>query len=952
MVRDDDKVKISDGKQVKKPLERVKQMDNNSEISGATRTDEILSDIKKRPFINLTLRYVGAVIVVIIAFLLYFVMTELLGPGLPTYILFYPAIIIIAILAGFRPGVLATILSVLLAVIWIIPPQGQLAIASIVNEVGVVLFTTFGIIISGVSELYRRNRKKAAAYDKERALRKTLREKEFLANILEQSSQPFAIGYPDGRLGLFNPAFEQLTGYTKEELHKIDWSAILTPLKWREMEKQKLDELEKTGQPVRYEKEYIRKDGSTVPIELLVNINLDKDGNLEYYYSFITDVTERKKAEEDLKRQAALLDVSYEAIFSWDYDGAIKSWNQGAEKLYGFSKKEAVGVVSHELLKTKFPIEFTDFKKSLATDEMWTGELTHTTKDGKIIIVESHQQLIQDSSNKNVVIESNRDITQRKKDENALKLSEQRISDMIESINDYIYSLDKDWNFIYVNETSARDIGHTSSELVGKNIWKTVSKLAGTELEKEFAYVMNNREIRQFEWKTLYTESIREFTIYPSAEGITVYGKDISKRKKAEEEIILEKNRLETILETSPTAIIIVESDGKISYINKRAKQIYGVDISGLDLISAISKVKSKKIDGSDYPLGESPSGRALKGETVHNEEMLLEQPDGTLIPILGSAAPIFNADGKVNAAVAIFEDITERKQEEERKQQLLETEQLLSEELTATNEELQATTEELRTSNEELIQAKNNLTELVAKLKTSNRELEQFAHVASHDLQEPLRMVGSFTQLLERRYKNQLDEDADDYIGFIVEGAQRMKALIDDLLAFSRLNTEPSKYEPVLIEVALDDVLFNLKSSIEENNALITYDPLPTVMGDLSQIRQVFQNLISNAIKFHGDEPPEIHISAKEFEKEWLFSVSDNGIGINLNHQDQIFSIFKRLHTRNEYEGTGIGLAICKSIIERHGGKIWVESREKYGSTFYFNMSKSDIDINSSVTL
>ena len=945
MVRDDDKIKINDGKSKEKPLERVKQKNNDLEISNVTRTDEILDDINKRPFMNLILRYVGAIIIVLIAFWLYFVMTDVFGPGLPTYILFYPAIILIAIMAGFRPGVLATIISVFLAVIWILPPQGQIAIDSVVNEVGAVLFTTFGIAISGVSELYRRNRKKAAAYDKEKALRKTLREKEFLANILEHASQPFAIGYPDGQLGLSNPAYEELTGYTKEELQTKDWSTLLTPLKWREMEKQKLDELINTTQPVRYEKEYIRKDGSIIPIELLVNINLDKDGNPEYYYSFITDITERKKADEDLKTQAALLDVSYEAIFSWDYDGAIKSWNQGAEKLYGFSKKEAIGVTSHELLKTKFPVEFTDYKKSLTNNKMWTGELTHTTKDGKKIIVESRQQL-QNLSNKNIVIESNRDITERKKAENALKLSEQRISDMIESISDYIYSLDRNWNFIYVNETFARDIGYKSSELIGKNIWKAVNKLAGTKLEKEFFEAMNKREIRQFEWQTLYTESYREFNIYPSDEGITVYGKDITERKKAEEEIISEKNRLQTILETSPTAIIIIELDGQISFINKRAKEIYGIDISGLDLTSAISKVKSKKVDGSEYPVGEGPSGRALKGQLVHNEEMILEQPDGTVIPILGSAAPIFNAYGKVTAAVAIFEDITERKQEEERKQELLETEQQLSEELTATNEELQATTEELRTSNEELINARNNLTELVVKLKTSNKELEQFAHVASHDLQEPLRMVGSFTQLLERRYKNQLDEDADDYIGFIVEGAQRMKSLIDDLLTFSKLNTEPCKYEPILIEIALDDVLFNLKSSIEENNAMITYDSLPTVMGNLSQIRQVFQNLISNAIKFHGDEQPKIHISAKEFEREWLFSVSDNGIGINLNHQEQIFSIFKRLHTRNDYEGTGIGLAICKSIVERHGGKIWVESRENEGSTFYFNMSKSDIDI------
>ncbi|MFZ0441718.1 MAG: ATP-binding protein, partial [Methanobacterium sp.] len=200
-------------------------------------------------------------------------------------------------------------------------------------------------------------------------------------------------------------------------------------------------------------------------------------------------------------------------------------------------------------------------------------------------------------------------------------------------------------------------------------------------------------------------------------------------------------------------------------------------------------------------------------------------------------------------------------------------------------------------------------------------------------------RMVTSFTQLLERRYKGQLDEDADDYIGFIVEGAQRMKDLIDDLLIFSRLNTEKRKLEPILMEIALDDVLFNLKSSIEENNAIITYDPLPTIIGDISQIRQLFQNLLSNAIKFHGDEPPEIHISAQNFEKEWLFGVRDNGIGINHNHQKQIFNIFKRLHTRKEYEGTGIGLAICKRIVERHGGRIWVESEEGKGSTFFFTI-------------
>ena len=199
--------------------------------------------------------------------------------------------------------------------------------------------------------------------------------------------------------------------------------------------------------------------------------------------------------------------------------------------------------------------------------------------------------------------------------------------------------------------------------------------------------------------------------------------------------------------------------------------------------------------------------------------------------------------------------------------------------------------------------------------------------------------MVSSFTQLLERRYKDKLDDDANDYIGFVVEGAQRMKDLIDDLLAFSRLNTTVREFEVVLMDVALDDVLINLKAYIRDHNAQISHDTLPTIKGDPIQINQLLQNLIANAIKFHGDKPPQIQISAQEFGDKWLFSIRDNGIGIDPKHQDQIFSIFKRLHTREDYEGTGIGLSICKRIVERHGGNIWVESELGKGSTFFFTI-------------
>lgn len=238
-------------------------------------------------------------------------------------------------------------------------------------------------------------------------------------------------------------------------------------------------------------------------------------------------------------------------------------------------------------------------------------------------------------------------------------------------------------------------------------------------------------------------------------------------------------------------------------------------------------------------------------------------------------------------------------------------------------------------------INAEGVLKRTMDELKRSNEELEQFAYVSSHDLQEPLRMVSSFTQLLERRYKGQLDSEADEYIAFVVDGAKRMKELIDDLLEFSRLNTQAGEFKMVSLQIALRDVLSNLQTFIKDNNATITYEPLPTIMGDPSQLNQLFQNLISNAIKFHDDEPPEIHISAQKDEDEWVFGVSDNGIGIDPGHQEQIFDVFKRLHTREEYAGTGIGLAICKKIVERHRGRIWVESELGKGSSFYFTIPK-----------
>ena len=280
----------------------------------------------------------------------------------------------------------------------------------------------------------------------------------------------------------------------------------------------------------------------------------------------------------------------------------------------------------------------------------------------------------------------------------------------------------------------------------------------------------------------------------------------------------------------------------------------------------------------------------------TERHEFRLKSKDGKDVWTYMSTSPVMDEKGNLLSCCALVYNITERKDSE---QQML---------------------------------------QLTTDLKRSNQELEQFAYVASHDLQEPLRAVTSYTQLLAQRYQGNLDAKADKYINHIVDGASRMQQLINDLLAYSRLGTRAQEFQVADCNAAVAQSLCNLEIAIAETKAIITYESLPTVMADEFQLVQLFQNLIGNAIKFCQDVPI-IHISAIIQDNEWLFSVRDNGIGIDSEYADRIFVIFGRLHSRREYLGTGIGLAMCKRIVERHSGRIWVESQSGEGATFYFTI-------------
>jgi len=348
------------------------------------------------------------------------------------------------------------------------------------------------------------------------------------------------------------------------------------------------------------------------------------------------------------------------------------------------------------------------------------------------------------------------------------------------------------------------------------------------------------------------------------------------------------------LLEAAPDAIVIVGPQGDILLVNRMSEVLFGY--SRDDLIGqAVEILLPARFREGHHKHRDSYIDNAHTRPMGTGLELYACRKDGTEFPVEISLSPLQTPSGML--VTSVVRDITERKQ------------------------------------------VQKALEHHAAELERSNKELEQFAYVASHDLQEPLRMITSYSQLLERRYKDKLDGDALEFIDYVVDGAKRMQELINDLLAYSRVGTRGHEFEAIDMEAVYNRVLSNLQVAIEEQRAEVSHDPLPKVMADGLQLVQLLQNLIGNAIKFHGDAPPKVHVSAEVQNQEALFCVSDQGIGFEPEYAERIFQVFQRLHGKRSYPGTGIGLAICKKIVERHGGRIWVESQLDKGAKFYFTL-------------
>jgi PAS domain S-box-containing protein len=526
--------------------------------------------------------------------------------------------------------------------------------------------------------------------------------------------------------------------------------------------------------------------------------------------------------------------------------------------------------------------------------------------------------------------------------EEAINLEQQaanaKLANILETISDAFVALDRNWCYTYVNERAGEIFNRSPQELIGKNIWEEFPEGVGQKFY--YTYYQAVAEQQAIEIEEYYPPWNRWFEnrIYPSPAGLSIFFQDITRRKKAE--IALEKSekRYRSLVIATAQAVWIADANGSPKEFSS------WITLTGQSQAEVKDSGWLNAIHPEDRQLTESIWNQAFAQKSIYKVEHRLRVADGSYRFFAVRAIPVLDANEQIIEWVGTHTDITERKLADQALQQAKAELEIKVEERTA----------ELHKLNENL--------------KRSNQELEQFAYVASHDLQEPLRAVAGYSQLLGEEYQQCLDESGREYLAYIVDGATRMRQLIQDLLAYSRVGTRGQAFIPTDCNIILNQALSNLQIAIAESKAVITHDPLPTILADKTQLVQLFQNIIGNAIKFRQHNPPQIHIGVVKATEileaesedeclnsvnrksqienlksnEWLFWVQDNGIGIKPQYLERIFEVFRRLYTRREFAGTGIGLAICKKIVERHGGRIWAESQPGIGTTFYFTLNQN----------
>ncbi len=651
------------------------------------------------------------------------------------------------------------------------------------------------------------------------------------------------------------------------------------------------------------EREQLKKD-----LETQTRLAEDRLNQLKYLKTDFENY--RKREGEERARLAIIEEYSEDAILGQTLDGIITSWNTGAERIYGYSAQDMIG----KSISLLVPPDHKDDTR-LILEQIGNGEQVvryeslRRKKDGRLINIALTASPIRDAQNHLIGVSTiAHDITQRKQAEEAMHASETRYRRLFETAQEGILILDADTGqIVEVNPFLITMLGFSRDQFLGKKIWEiglfkdiVANKDNFEELQRKEYIRYEDMPLETADGQRIAVEFISNVYMVNNKKVIQCNIRNSTERKLAEEAQVASEIRYRRLFETAQDGILILDADtGQIVEVNP-----FLITMLGFSRDQFLGKKLWEIGLFKDIVANKENFEELQRKEYVRYEDMPIETADGQRIAV-EFLSNVYTVNNK-KVIQCNIRNITVRKKLEE------------------------------------------DLIIKAAELARSNIELQQFAYIASHDLQEPLRAISGFTELLVKRYHGKIDEKADTYIDFITEGTTRMQQMIQDLLTYSRVQTQVHEFVLIDSNTSLDLALSDLQVATKEHNAVITNDPLPSIYADQEQITKMFQNLIGNAIKFHKPGvAPTVHISAKQDKNNWIFSVSDNGIGIRQEYADRIFKIFQRLHTRDEYPGTGIGLAICKRIAEQHGGTIWIESVPGSGSTFYFTIPKRKKETN-----
>ena len=755
-----------------------------------------------------------------------------------------------------------------------------------------------------------------------------LRDSEESFRLLVESVRDYSIIMldPMGIVKSWNPGAQRIKGYRAAEIIGQHFSVFFPEeARLRNWPQQGLAIAREAG---RYEEEgeRIRKDGSAFWAHVIITPVFDEKAELRGYAKVTRDLTARKQ-EEDAQRETeerfrAVVNSANEGILVYDRQLIITAGNLAAERIIGLPLAGMIGKPGFtSLLRcvredgTPLPPEERPTRVTIRAGQSLQGQVVGITRaDGSITWLSVNTAFLRRAGELDFygIVATISDITEQRGAQDALRESERRFRQTFELAASGIAHIGLDRKFIRVNRRLCEILGYAEQELIG---------LTGREFSHPADLdVINSQRPKVYAGEV---DRVRVEKRYLRKDGSTVWvafsmvverdtdGKplyeiaifdDITERKSAESALRESEERFRSLTQLSSDWYWEQDENFRFTGMSQSIAAR-----SGLEATDHIGKTRW------DLPapnLGEAQwaahRAQLEARQPFRDFEICREDAAGKLRYVLVSGEPIFDADGIFKGYRGVGQDITERRRAEA--------------ELRRTHEELGRKAQELE---------------------RSNAELGQFAYVASHDLQEPLRMVSSYTQLLLRRYGERLDGDAKEFMAFIVDGATRMKQLIEDLLTYSRVGTRSREFHPIAIESALRRALMNLKSSIDESSASVSYDALPTLEADELQLTQLFQNLIGNALKFRSASVPRIHVEVTQLENAFQFAVRDNGIGIDAQYFERIFMVFQRLHNKGECPGTGIGLAICKKVVERHGGRIWVESRPDEGASFFFTLPR-----------